>query len=90
MGPRARAAASYAPGLVLFVAGLIALVAIPFGGYPTCPCSTGPNGTVCPTCAPVAVPVVPLGLLLIVASGIYVLSAFLVRLTLRLNPPIRG
>ena len=89
MGPRARAAASYAPGLVLFVAGLIALVAIPFGGYPTCTCSTGPNGTVCPTCASVAV-ATPLGLLLIVASGIYVLSAFLVRLTLRLNPPIRG
>ena len=90
MGPRARAVASYAPGLVLFVAGLIALVAIPWGGPPPCTCSAGPNGTVCHTCASFATPSVSLGLLLLVASGIYVLSAFLVRLTFRLNPPNRG
>lgn len=86
MGPRARTAASYAPGLVLFVVGLIALVAFPLGGPPPCTCSTGPNGTVCPPCASYAYPLAPLGLLLLVASGFYTLAAFLVRLTLRLNP----
>ncbi len=84
-----RALALYAPGLALFVVGIVALVAIPVGGPPPCTCSTGPNGTVCPPCAPVATSLVPLGLLLLVASGIYVLSAFLVWLTSRLNTPDR-
>ncbi len=90
MKPWLRTLVLYAPGLALFVAGIVVLVAVPVGSPPPCTCSTEPNGTVCPPCAPVAQAPVPPGLLLVVASGIYALSAFLVRLTARLNPPIRG
>ncbi len=83
-----RALVLYAPGLALFVAGIVLLVGTPVGSTPPCTCYTGPNGTVCPPCAPVSTPA-PFGLLLLVASGLYALSAFLVRLTIRWNPPSR-
>ena len=89
MNPRVRATVAYAPALALVVVGLIALTSSSGASPPSCTCTPGPNGTVCPPCAPVAVPT-PLGPFLLVAAGIYTLAMLLVRLTLRLNRPARG
>ena len=89
MNTRVRASVVYAPALVLLAAGLIALTSSSGASPPSCTCTPGPNGTVCPPCAPVAVPT-PLGPFLLVAAGIYTLAMLLVRLTLRLNRPARG
>ena len=75
----------YLPGIALFVAGVVVLLVMPtVSGSTSCPCTTGPNGTVCPPCAPPALSINPLGPLLILASPFYALAVYLIR---RRTPP---
>jgi hypothetical protein len=89
MNPWLRHLAIYSPAIALLVAGIVVLVVVSTRGAPPCTCTTTPNGTFCPTCATTAASP-DFGLLLLGASGLYAFVAFLVRLTIRLNPPIRA
>jgi hypothetical protein len=88
MSPRSRALAVYVPGSVLLAAGLLAVLTAPtIVGSHSCPCTTDPNGTVCPPCAPPAPAVNPLGPLLLLAAGVYTGAVYLVRRGSRSSPP---
>jgi len=77
MNPRVWVTISYAPGLVLLLAGIAVLVTAPLTTPLTCSCSTGPNGTLeCPPC-PTGYVIHPLGPFLLVGAAIYALVTFL-------------
>jgi hypothetical protein len=80
MKPWLRTLAFYAPGVALFVAGVVVLLTVPLsqGGSQPCVC-TGPPGTPCPCPAETLVTFDFIGAVLLFGLGAYSLAVFLVR-----------